>query len=152
MSVSRIIQTPSDGGSLEFEDYATVTTRGQSLFNALRQSRRGTRMAVVAGILAVVVALVVPGLPRTVRVSFRLPEGVRSLDVDYEAHGELVRSARFSWSGDSPEVVRHEPDLSPGRYVIVATVAAQDARIRHLRRSVQVDPGRVAHVDLRGAE
>lgn len=109
-------------------------------------------MAVVAAILAVVIALIVPGLPRSVRVSYRLPPAVRSLQVEYETEGELVRSARFSWTGESPGVLRHEPDLSPGRYGVAVTILVEGTGPRHLRRSVEVDPGRVAHVDLRGPD
>ena len=124
---------------------------GQRGFNALRQSSRGVRLAAVAAILGVVIAIVAPGVPRTVRVSYRLPTGVRALSVDYEKGGELVRSASFRWSGDSPEVVRHEPELTPGEYVIDITIEADPGGTRHLRESVQVDPARVAHVDLRAA-
>lgn len=106
-------------------------------------------MAFIAAMLAVFVALVVPQVPRTMRVSYRLPAGVRSLAVDYESDGELARSARFRWSGDSPEVVRHEPELADGWYVIVATIDAERTGLRQIRRSTKIEHDRVTRVDLR---
>ena len=106
-------------------------------------------MAVLAAILGVAIWLVAPALPRTLRVSYRLPDELRSLSIDYERDGEVARSVTFRWSDPSPERLRHEPELAAGRYVIVVTLRDARGATHHQRRSVDLDPERVTHVDLR---
>lgn len=133
----------------------------QSLFNAARQSLRGgqgpgaglgmrTRLLIIAAILGGAFLLIRPSLPTAVGVSYRLPQDVRALEVEYTQDGEVVRGARFHWAeGESPEVVRHEPELTPGPAHVSATWTGVDGRRRKLERDVDLDGHRVARVDLR---
>jgi len=122
----------------------------QSLFNATRHSSGGVRLLVVAAILGGAFLLVRPSLPTALRVSYRLPAGVRSLEVDYVQGGNVVRSARFTWAPEaSPEVFRHEPELAAGRTRLVVTWADPAGVRRTVRRTVELAEERVTHVDLR---
>lgn len=106
-------------------------------------------MLVVAAVLGGAFLLVRPAVPTAMRVSFVLPEGVRSLEVEYAQGGAVLRSARFAWPDDGPSLVRHEPELTAGRYRIVATTRDRDGRVTVVRRQVALDADRLARVDLR---
>ena len=131
------------------EHYAIVRRLRQSLSNAARHAPLSSRLLVIGAILVLVFLAVRPGLPTTVRVSFRLPRDVRALSVDYEQGGELVRTARFGWSGPSPEVLRHEPELAPGSTTISVTLRDVRGQTRSVRRRIEVGADRLARVDLR---
>ena len=122
----------------------------QSLFNAARHDGRGARALVVAAVLGGAFLLVRPSLPTAMRITFQLPEGVRSLEVEYrQGGGAVVRSARFTWPDDSPSLVRHEPELTAGPYRIVATTRDRGGRATVVRRQVALDADRLVRVDLR---
>jgi hypothetical protein len=135
------------------EEYAAVKRLRQSLFNATRHTSGRTRLLVVAAILGAVFVLIRPDLPAAVRVSYRLAPGIRSLAVDYEQGGAVVRAARFAWEVDaSPTTLRHEPELAAGPTRIVMTWHDHEGVRRTSRRTVQVAADRVVHVDLRPDE
>ncbi len=107
-------------------------------------------MLVVAAILGGAFLLIRPSLPTAQRVSYRLPAGVRSLEVDYVQGGSVVRSARFSWAPEaSPEVFRHEPELAGGATRLVVRWADPAGVLQTVRRTVELVEDRVTHVDLR---
>lgn len=110
-------------------------------------------MLVVAAILGAVFLLIRPGLPTAVRVSYRLPDGIRTLSVDYEQGGTVVRAARFAWQdGASPTVLRHEPELTTGETRIVTTWSDRQGVRRTSRRTVEVARDRVTRVTIGGGD
>lgn len=122
----------------------------QSLFNATRHASRSTRFLVIAGILGGAFLLLRPALPEAMRVSFQLPEALRALDLEYEQDGAVVRTARFSWSDESPTVLRHDPELLAGATRVTATLHDVEGRAWSVERTVHVKTDRVNRVDLRG--
>lgn len=126
----------------------TVNLR-QRLFNAVRHGSRFRLAFIVVGLLAIVLLVVVPAMPRETRVSFRLPEGLRSLQIEYRQSGEPIRSARFNWDGNSPELLRHTPELAPGPTEVEATLRDRSGNTRNVRRSFDADSDRIARIDLR---
>jgi hypothetical protein len=126
----------------------TVNLR-QRLFNAVRQGARLRLLVIVGALFVIVLWVVVPALPRETRISFHLPPDLRSLEVEYWRTGELLRSARFTWSGNSPDLLRHTPELVPGRLDVEATVQGASGMTRTVHRHVEADPDHVVHVDLR---
>jgi hypothetical protein len=127
-----------------------VTSLRQSLFNAPRHRGKLAHALILAGIIGAALLFARVGMPRQVGISYRLPPSVRSLEIEYEQDGEIVRTAQFGWDEvDSPRVVRHEPELAPGTARVIATVRNHQGVDRTIRRTVEVDPDHVARVDLR---
>ncbi|MBI2895283.1 MAG: hypothetical protein HYY06_17140 [Deltaproteobacteria bacterium] len=121
----------------------------QRLFNAVRQGARLRLFAILGALLVVVVVVVVPAMPRETRISFRLPPDVRSLEVEYWRSDDLVRSARFTWDGKSPDLLRHTPELVAGPMEVEARVRDRAGQTWTIRRRIEIDPDRIVRVDLR---
>jgi hypothetical protein len=153
MSVSRIIVAGNPGQSAHLagylEDYEAVKRLRQSLFNATRHTGRGARFLVLGVILGGAFLLVKPSLPAAARVSFALPPALRALDLEYEQGGAVVRAVHFGWADGGPELLRHEPELTPGPCRITATLRDGEGRTWKVRRAVAVEGDALHRIDLR---
>ncbi|MEO0325372.1 MAG: hypothetical protein AAF447_20620 [Myxococcota bacterium] len=112
----------------------------------------------VARLVAVVAVLLVAGqlagaVPRATDLRFEVDGGTTELDVAYlhlddEGGAEELQSVRFGGPGGVPSLVRHEVELSPGRYRARAVVRrGRDAR--EVERVFEVPAPGVVRLDLR---
>lgn len=123
--------------------------RARAWFGAHRQ-----RLARLVGMLAVllVAGQLAGAMPRATDVRYEVGEGQRELRVAYLGEdGDEVKGVRFGGPRGVPALVRHEVELSPGRYRIEAVLrGAGQARL--VERALEVPAEGVVRIDLREDE
>jgi hypothetical protein len=100
--------------------------------------------------LLVVGGQVLQWVPRAVDIRYHL--GPRHRDftearIAYMQQGHEIKGVRLRYESGAPESIRHQVDLSPGRYEIAVELRGPDAE-RTVRRALQVPADGVVRVDL----
>lgn len=97
-----------------------------------RHRQRLTRLALVAGLLAVFLYLA-PYVPRDTRIMLDLGErhaDVVALDLTYRLGPDDLRAATLTYPAGAPRRVRHDVRLPSGDIALVARQTLRDGRTR----------------------
>ncbi len=114
------------------------------------------RVARLVGVIAVllVVGQLAGAVPRATDLRFELMAGTTELDVAYlrvaeDGSAEELKSVRFGGPRGVPALIRHEVELSPGRYRARAVVRRGHEPSRVVERAFDVPADGVVRLDLR---
>ncbi len=110
--------------------------------------RRLAKFVAVAGVMVLALQLF-EAFPRDIELRYRLDQAVTEARIDYAHAGEHVSGVTVS--GPAAEF-DHSVSLSPGRYVIEATLRQEDGSTRVETRTLDVPVEGTVWVDLRGSQ